>query len=33
LIPAKAKGRTFRGSATVVFEGLSATRSISRKIG
>jgi hypothetical protein len=33
LIPANAKGKTFRGSATVVFEGLSATRSISRKIG
>ncbi len=32
LIPANAKGKTFRGSATVVFEGLSASRSISRKI-
>jgi hypothetical protein len=32
LIPAKAKGKTFRGSTTVVFEGLRASRSISRKI-
>ncbi len=32
LIPANAKGKTFRGSVTVVFEGLSASRSISRKI-
>ncbi len=32
LIPANAKGRTFRGSATIAFEGLSASRSISRKI-
>ncbi len=32
LIPAKAKGKTFKGSVTVVFEGLSASRSISRKI-
>ena len=33
LIPANAKGKTFRGSATVVFEGLRASRSISRRIG
>jgi hypothetical protein len=32
LIPANAKGRTFRGSATVVFEGLSASRSYSARI-
>lgn len=32
LIPANAKGKTFKGSATVVFEGLSASRSISRRI-
>ena len=32
LIPANAKGKTFRGSAAVVFEGLRASRSISRKI-
>jgi hypothetical protein len=32
LIPAKAKGKTFRGSVTVVFEGLRASRSISRRI-
>ena len=32
LIPAKAKGKTFKGSAAVVFEGLRASRSISRKI-
>jgi len=32
LIPANAKGKTFRGSVTVVFEGLSASRSISRRI-
>lgn len=32
LIPANAKGRTFRGSATVVFEGLRASRSISARI-
>ena len=31
-IPASAKGKTFKGSATVVFEGLRASRSISRKI-
>jgi hypothetical protein len=32
LIPANAKGRTFRGSATVVFEGLRASRSFSARI-
>ena len=32
LIPANARGRTFRGSATVVFEGLRASRSISARI-
>jgi hypothetical protein len=32
-IPKNAKGKTFRGSVTVVFEGLNASRSISRKIG
>ena len=32
LIPANAKGKTFRGSVTVVFEGLRASRSISRRI-
>lgn len=32
LIPAKAKGKTFRGSVTVVFEGLRASQSISRRI-
>jgi hypothetical protein len=32
MIPANAKGKTFRGSATVAFEGLRASRSISRKI-
>jgi hypothetical protein len=32
-IPAKASGKTFRGSVTVVFEGLKATRSFSSKIG
>jgi hypothetical protein len=32
LIPAKAKGKTFRGSATVRFEGLNATRSFSARI-
>ena len=32
LIPANAKGKTFKGTATVVFEGLSASQSISRKI-
>lgn len=32
LIPAKAKGKTFRGSVTVVFEGLRASRSLSRRI-
>lgn len=31
-IPANAKGKTFRGSVSVVFEGLRASRSISRKI-
>lgn len=33
LIPANAKGKTFKGTATVVFEGLRASRSISRRIG
>jgi len=32
LIPKTAKGKTFRGSTKVVFEGLGASRSISRKI-
>ena len=32
LIPKTAKGKTFRGSATVVFEGLRASRSLSRRI-
>jgi len=32
LIPANAKAKTFRGSVTVVFEGLSVSRSISRRI-
>ena len=32
LIPANAKGKTFRGSVTVVFEGLRASRSFSRRI-
>jgi hypothetical protein len=32
-IPAAAKGKTFRGSAAVVFEGLRAGRSFSSKIG
>jgi hypothetical protein len=32
LIPAKAKGKTFRGSAAVVFEGLRAARSYSARI-
>jgi hypothetical protein len=32
LIPAKAKGKTFKGSATVVFEGLRATGNVSRRI-
>ena len=32
LIPRNAKGKTFKGSAAVVFEGLRASRSISRKI-
>ena len=32
-IPATAKGKTFRGSITIVFEGLRATRSYSRTIG
>jgi hypothetical protein len=32
MIPAKAKGKTFRGSAAVVFEGLKATRSLSARI-
>jgi hypothetical protein len=31
-IPANAKGRTFRGSVTVVFEGLRASRSFSTRI-
>jgi hypothetical protein len=31
-IPANAKGRTFRGSVTVVFEGLRASRSFSARI-
>ena len=32
LIPGNAKGRTFRGSVTVVFEGLRASRSFSARI-
>jgi hypothetical protein len=32
LIPANAKGKTFRGKATVRFEGLNATRSFSARI-
>lgn len=32
LIPANAKGKTFRGSAAVVFEGLRVSRSFSRRI-
>jgi hypothetical protein len=32
LIPKNAKGKTFRGSVTVVFEGLRASRSLSRRI-
>ena len=32
-IPANAKGKTFRGSTTIVFEGLRVSRSISRSIG
>ncbi|OFW75658.1 MAG: hypothetical protein A2Y55_04190 [Actinobacteria bacterium RBG_16_68_12] len=32
LIPKTATGKTFRGTTTVAFEGLRATRSISRKI-
>lgn len=32
-IPAGAKGKTFRGSITIVFEGLKAARSYSRAIG
>jgi hypothetical protein len=32
MIPANAKGKTFRGSVTVAFEGLRASGSISRKI-
>jgi hypothetical protein len=32
-IPAAATGKTFRGSATIVFEGLKASRSYSAKIG
>jgi hypothetical protein len=31
-IPANAKGKTFRGTVTVVFEGLRASRSFSRRI-
>jgi hypothetical protein len=31
-VPANAKGKTFRGSVTVVFEGLRASTSISRRI-
>ena len=31
-IPANAKGKTFRGSATVVFEGLRASRSYTSRI-
>ncbi|HLG08707.1 MAG TPA: hypothetical protein VI409_08585 [Gaiellaceae bacterium] len=32
-IPPKAKGKTFRGSVSVVFEGLTAKQSFSRKVG
>ena len=32
LIPPKAKGKTFRGSVKVVFEGLAASQSLSRRI-
>ena len=32
-LPATAKGKTFRGSITIVFEGLRVTRSYSRTIG
>lgn len=32
-IPAGAKGKTFRGSITIVFEGLRSTRSFSGRIG
>jgi hypothetical protein len=32
-MPAKAKGKTFKGTITIVFEGLRVTRSISRRIG
>jgi len=32
-IPAAAKGKTFRGTITIVFEGLKASRSYSRTIG
>jgi hypothetical protein len=31
-IPKNAKGKQFRGTATVVFEGLRASRSITRRI-
>jgi hypothetical protein len=31
-IPANARGRTFRGTVTVVFEGLRASRSFSARI-
>lgn len=33
VLPANAKGKTFRGSVTIVFEGLRTTRSFSRRIG
>ncbi len=33
VIPAGAKGKTFRGSITIVFEGLRSTRSFSGRIG
>jgi hypothetical protein len=33
VLPAKAKGKTFRGSITIVFEGLRSTRSFSGRIG
>ena len=32
-IPAAAKGKTFRGSVTIVFEGLRSTRSFSGRVG
>jgi hypothetical protein len=32
MIPPKAKGKLFRGSLTIAFEGLKATRSISRRV-